>query len=224
MAASFDACSVSAPSSTRFHLQHREWVFGWKHTCVHTAQDTNHPAAMFLLISSSPLQVSYELWSFLHYYSWTTAHTHTHTHTHTVLIKRSYLWLDYQSEENQDRFRFLLILSWKCLLSPCLLVSSEVLEEVLVAQKDRDQALMSRLLLANEERDEAVLRARQLQQASEYARTHTHTHTHTRRVCLSVEVDLSQRETDEFKLVNDTKCGEVRVRVWWRSHSKITVT
>ncbi|XP_035465993.2 mirror-image polydactyly gene 1 protein isoform X5 [Scophthalmus maximus] len=44
---------------------------------------------------------------------------------------------------------------------------SEVLEEVLVAQKDRDQALMSRLLLANEERDEALLRARQLQQAAE---------------------------------------------------------
>uniref|UniRef100_H3BZ53 Mirror-image polydactyly 1 n=1 Tax=Tetraodon nigroviridis TaxID=99883 RepID=H3BZ53_TETNG len=42
-----------------------------------------------------------------------------------------------------------------------------VLEEVLTAQKDRDQALMSRLLLANEERDEAVLHARQLQQASQ---------------------------------------------------------
>ncbi|MEQ2295056.1 hypothetical protein AMECASPLE_010186 [Ameca splendens] len=42
-----------------------------------------------------------------------------------------------------------------------------VLEEMLVAQKDRDQALMSRLLLANEERDEALLRARRLQQAAE---------------------------------------------------------
>lgn len=46
-------------------------------------------------------------------------------------------------------------------------LSSGVLEEVLAAQKDRDQALMSRLLLANEERDEAVLHARQLQQASQ---------------------------------------------------------
>lgn len=45
---------------------------------------------------------------------------------------------------------------------------SVVLEEVLTAQKDRDQALMSRLLLANEERDEALLRARRLQQAAEY--------------------------------------------------------
>ncbi|XP_011490939.2 mirror-image polydactyly gene 1 protein isoform X1 [Oryzias latipes] len=41
------------------------------------------------------------------------------------------------------------------------------LEEVLEAQKDRDQALMSRLLLANEERDEALLRVRRLQQAAE---------------------------------------------------------
>uniref|UniRef100_A0A087XTG9 Mirror-image polydactyly 1 n=1 Tax=Poecilia formosa TaxID=48698 RepID=A0A087XTG9_POEFO len=39
----------------------------------------------------------------------------------------------------------------------------KVLEEMLAAQKDRDQALMSRLLLANEERDEALLRARRLQ-------------------------------------------------------------
>lgn len=46
-------------------------------------------------------------------------------------------------------------------------LSSGVLEEVLAAQKDRDQALMSRLLLANEERDEAVLHARQLQEASQ---------------------------------------------------------
>lgn len=47
-------------------------------------------------------------------------------------------------------------------------VPSARLEEVLEAQKDRDQALMSRLLLANEERDEALLRVRRLQQAAEY--------------------------------------------------------
>lgn len=39
---------------------------------------------------------------------------------------------------------------------------------MLAAQKDRDQALMSRLLLANEERDEALLRARRLQEAAGY--------------------------------------------------------
>ncbi|XP_072221957.1 mirror-image polydactyly gene 1 protein [Leuresthes tenuis] len=44
---------------------------------------------------------------------------------------------------------------------------TSVLEEVLASQRDRDQALMSRLLLANEERDAALLRARRLQQASE---------------------------------------------------------
>ncbi|XP_037550727.1 mirror-image polydactyly gene 1 protein [Nematolebias whitei] len=48
--------------------------------------------------------------------------------------------------------------------------SASVLEEVLVAQKDRDRALMSRLLLANEERDEALRRARRLQEAAEYDR------------------------------------------------------
>lgn len=42
-----------------------------------------------------------------------------------------------------------------------------MLEEVLAAQKDRDQAVMSRLLLANEERDEALLRLHRLQQAAE---------------------------------------------------------
>lgn len=56
------------------------------------------------------------------------------------------------------------------LLPPCLLFSTAVLEEVLVAQKDRDRALMSRLLLANEERDEALRRARRLQEAAEYDR------------------------------------------------------
>lgn len=50
-----------------------------------------------------------------------------------------------------------------------LLVSapSVMLEELLAAQRDREQAVMSRLLLANEERDEAVRRAQNLQQASE---------------------------------------------------------
>ncbi|XP_061599469.1 mirror-image polydactyly gene 1 protein isoform X2 [Cololabis saira] len=43
-----------------------------------------------------------------------------------------------------------------------------VLEEVLAAQKDRDQAMMSRLLLANEERDEALLRLHRLQHATEW--------------------------------------------------------
>lgn len=57
-------------------------------------------------------------------------------------------------------------LTGSCL--PHLIVFSEVLEEMLAAQKDRDQALMSRLLLANEERDEALLRARRLQEAAGY--------------------------------------------------------
>ncbi|XP_047467106.1 mirror-image polydactyly gene 1 protein isoform X2 [Mugil cephalus] len=42
-----------------------------------------------------------------------------------------------------------------------------VLEEVLAAQKDRDQAVMSRLLLANQERDEALTLARRLQEAAQ---------------------------------------------------------
>lgn len=50
-----------------------------------------------------------------------------------------------------------------------LLISapSVMLEELLAAQRDREQAVMSRLLLANDERDEAVRRAQNLQQASE---------------------------------------------------------
>ncbi|KAM9707881.1 mirror-image polydactyly gene 1 protein isoform 2-T3 [Menidia menidia] len=42
-----------------------------------------------------------------------------------------------------------------------------LLEEVLATQRDRDQALMARLLLANEERDAALARVRSLQQAAE---------------------------------------------------------
>ncbi|XP_067847565.1 mirror-image polydactyly gene 1 protein isoform X2 [Heptranchias perlo] len=42
-----------------------------------------------------------------------------------------------------------------------------LVEEVYHAQKERDAAVMSRLRLANEERDEAVLRAKQLEQAFE---------------------------------------------------------
>lgn len=41
-----------------------------------------------------------------------------------------------------------------------------MLEELVDAQKNRDHSLMSRLLLANEERDEALLRARRLQHAA----------------------------------------------------------
>ncbi|XP_041704022.1 mirror-image polydactyly gene 1 protein isoform X1 [Coregonus clupeaformis] len=40
-----------------------------------------------------------------------------------------------------------------------------LVEEIYQAQKDRDQAVMARLRLANEERDEALLRAKHLQQA-----------------------------------------------------------
>uniref|UniRef100_UPI00398E3123 mirror-image polydactyly gene 1 protein isoform X2 n=1 Tax=Pristiophorus japonicus TaxID=55135 RepID=UPI00398E3123 len=42
-----------------------------------------------------------------------------------------------------------------------------LVEEVYHAQKERDAAVMSRLRLANEERDEALLRAKQLEQAFE---------------------------------------------------------
>ncbi|KAL0968962.1 hypothetical protein UPYG_G00220530 [Umbra pygmaea] len=41
-----------------------------------------------------------------------------------------------------------------------------LVEEVYQAQRDRDQAVMARLRLANEERDEALLRAKHLQQAA----------------------------------------------------------
>ncbi|KAJ3612817.1 hypothetical protein NHX12_019075 [Muraenolepis orangiensis] len=44
--------------------------------------------------------------------------------------------------------------------------TSSSLKELFAAQKDRDQALMSRLRLANEERDEALLRAKHLQQST----------------------------------------------------------
>lgn len=88
-----------------------------------------------------------------------------YTHTHTG-NKDSCDWLlsllsPLSSPPNILSFSPLL------LFSPPLLSSSALLEEVLAVQKDRDQAMMSRLLLANEERDEALLHARQLQQASE---------------------------------------------------------
>ncbi|KAM6973254.1 mirror-image polydactyly gene 1 protein [Aplochiton taeniatus] len=41
-----------------------------------------------------------------------------------------------------------------------------LVEEIYQAQRDRDQAVMARLRLANEERDEALLRAKRLQQAA----------------------------------------------------------
>ncbi|XP_010903248.2 mirror-image polydactyly gene 1 protein isoform X1 [Esox lucius] len=41
-----------------------------------------------------------------------------------------------------------------------------LVEEIYQAQRDRDQAVMARLRLANEERDEALLRAKHLQQAA----------------------------------------------------------
>ncbi|KAM9777971.1 mirror-image polydactyly gene 1 protein [Neosynchiropus ocellatus] len=52
-----------------------------------------------------------------------------------------------------------------------------LLEEVLSSQKNRDQAMMSRLLRANEERDEALLRVQRLQQAAKVdtgSRAHPH--------------------------------------------------
>ena len=57
-------------------------------------------------------------------------------------------------------------------LSICLSPSALV-EEIYQAQRDRDQAVMARLRLANEERDEALLRAKRLQQAvAEYVLKH----------------------------------------------------
>ncbi|XP_075993420.1 mirror-image polydactyly gene 1 protein [Genypterus blacodes] len=60
---------------------------------------------------------------------------------------------DLQNKEEQEEV--------KCWERP-----AAVLEEVLSAQRVRDQAMMSRLLLANKERDEALLRSRRLQQAA----------------------------------------------------------
>lgn len=48
-------------------------------------------------------------------------------------------------------------------LSPSLLA---LVEEIYKAQRERDQAVMARLRLANEERDEALLRAKKLQEAA----------------------------------------------------------
>ena len=63
-----------------------------------------------------------------------------------------------------------------------------LVEEIYLAQRERDQAVMARLRLANEERDEALLRAKRLQQAAAeyvqyhtYTLTHTHSNTHTHR-------------------------------------------
>lgn len=42
----------------------------------------------------------------------------------------------------------------------------ELVEEIYKAQRERDQAVMARLRLANEERDEALLRAKKLQEAA----------------------------------------------------------
>ncbi len=43
---------------------------------------------------------------------------------------------------------------------------SALVEEIYKAQRERDQAVMARLRLANEERDEALLRAKKLQEAT----------------------------------------------------------
>ncbi len=52
-------------------------------------------------------------------------------------------------------------------LSLSLALSVSVLvEEIYKAQRERDQAVMARLRLANEERDEALLRAKKLQEAT----------------------------------------------------------
>ncbi|XP_051502022.1 mirror-image polydactyly gene 1 protein homolog [Myxocyprinus asiaticus] len=44
--------------------------------------------------------------------------------------------------------------------------AAALVEEIYKAQRDRDQAVMARLRLANEERDEALLRAKKLQEAT----------------------------------------------------------
>lgn len=44
--------------------------------------------------------------------------------------------------------------------------TTELVEQLMVAQKEREQAMMSRLLLANEERDHALLTAQRLTQAA----------------------------------------------------------
>lgn len=44
--------------------------------------------------------------------------------------------------------------------------TTELVEQLMVAQKEREQAMMSRLLLANEERDQALLTAQRLTQAA----------------------------------------------------------
>lgn len=41
-----------------------------------------------------------------------------------------------------------------------------LVEEIYKAQRERDQAVMARLRLANEERDEALLRAKKLQETA----------------------------------------------------------
>ncbi|XP_058470567.1 mirror-image polydactyly gene 1 protein isoform X5 [Solea solea] len=61
--------------------------------------------------------------------------------------------------------------------------SKVVLDKVLSSQKDRDHALMSRLLLANEERDEALLRIQRLQHTTQSER---------------VNVDAAEMEVDEL--------------------------
>ncbi|KAK7880028.1 hypothetical protein WMY93_033298 [Mugilogobius chulae] len=44
--------------------------------------------------------------------------------------------------------------------------TTELVEQLMEAQKEREQAMMSRLLLANEERDQALLTAQRLSQAA----------------------------------------------------------
>lgn len=49
---------------------------------------------------------------------------------------------------------------------PCLLNSfAALVEEVYSAQRERDEAVMARLRLANEERDEAFLRVQRLEES-----------------------------------------------------------
>lgn len=72
-------------------------------------------------------------------------------------------WFWQYKSNNQPSLSYTFSLILSVFLSLSLLA---LVEEIYKAQRERDQAVMARLRLANEERDEALLRAKKLQEAA----------------------------------------------------------
>lgn len=80
-----------------------------------------------------------------------------------VIVQLERWFWQYKSNNHPSFLYFLPLCLSFFFLSPSLLA---LVEEIYKAQRERDQAVMARLRLANEERDEALLRAKKLQEAA----------------------------------------------------------